>query len=226
MNGEKQPFVGRFNEAITDAEVLLWITRDSDCQRECMHTISAFRTQAANLKAEAVEAKDESVANLLLGYECVFNALSAEVNMYLLLKSGDPDSAWNSLVTAQMSIADALRSHSAFSHLTHKLKHLDAIEYVVFPPQVFMSSGMIVKCQNCSICGKEYEDCDHLIGKPYLGEICSVVVQDCKFEHVAIVDDPADKRCRVQSFSTDKGRRNRMTWRIEPNDDQQSSPDP
>lgn len=225
MNDEEQPFVGPFNEAIDEVEVFLWITRDSDLQRECIRTISALQSQAADLKKQAVEAKNESVANLLLGYERVFAALSAEINMYLLLKSGDPDSAWDSLVTVQMSIADALRAHSAFSYLTRKLRRLDAIEHIFFPPQVFVSTGMIVKRQNCSICSKEYEDCDHLIGRPYLGEICSVVVQDCEVDHVAVVDDPADKGCRALSFSTDEGMRNRMTWRVEPYDDQDPAPE-
>ena len=226
MNDEEQPFVDPFNDAIDQAEVLLWITRDSHYQRECIRTISALQNQAADLKKQAAEAKDESVANLLLGYQRVFGALSAEVDMYLLLKSGHPDSAWDSLVSAQMAIADALRAHSAFFHLTHKLRHLEALEHILFPPQVFVSTGMIVKRQDCSICGKEYEDCDHLIGKPYLGEVCNVVVRDCEIDHVAVVDDPADKRCRALSFSTDEGMRNRMTWRIEPYDDQNSPPDP
>lgn len=34
--------------------------------------------------------------------------------------------------------------------------------------------------------------------------------------HVAIVDYPADKKCRVVSFAAEGGKRNRMTWRIEP----------
>ena len=219
MNDEDQPFVRLFNAAIDQAEVHLWITRDSDLQRDCIRTIAGLQTQAADLKKQAAEAQDESVANLLLGYESVFTALAAEVDMYLLLKSERPDSAWDSLVSAQMAIADALRAHSAFSHLTRKLTNLEAIEHIFFPPQVFTSTGMIVKRQDCSICGKEYEDCDHLIGKPYLGEICHVVVRDCEIDHVAFVENPADKRCRALSFSTDEGMRNRMTWRIKPYDD-------
>ena len=219
MIDEKQPFVSPFNEAIANAEVYLCITRDSGCQRDCIQTISQLRSQAADPKVCAIKDQSESVANLLLGYECVFSALLAELEMWVLLKAENPDSAWDKLVAAQTAIVGALRAHAAFSHLGTKLEHLEEIERIVFPPQVFTSSGMIVKRQECSICGHDYEECEHLAGKPYWGEFCSIVVQDCELDHIAIVSDPADKRCRVMRFSAEGGTRNRMTWLVEPDEE-------
>ena len=42
-----------------------------------------------------------------------------------------------------------------------------------------------------------------------------IIVEDLEADHVALVDIPADKRCRVISFETKEGYRNRMTWKLE-----------
>lgn len=151
-----------------------------------------------------------------MGCECVTLALIAELKMWLLLKEENPDDAWDELINAQMAYVDAVRAHSGFNHLTQHSERLEAIEKLIFPPQVFVSSGIIVKNQECSICGKEYGDCDHLVGRPYMGKFCYIIARDMSLDHVAIVDHPADKRCRVKHFEVEGGTRNRMTWKIEP----------
>ena len=215
MKSEKLPFVDRFNETIDTAERLLWATRDSELQREAVHTIFGLQAEAVDLKEQAINNRNENVANLLLGYECVFEALTAELEMWILIKTGDPDAAWDRLVSAQMSLANAIRAHEAFSHLGPKCHQLEAVERIVFPPQVFVSTGMIVRRQECSICGREYEDCDHIVTEPHLGKFCTIIVRDFEPDHVAIVDNPADKRCRVLQVPTEQGMRNKMTWCIE-----------
>ena len=138
--------------------------------------------------------------------------------MWILLKEGRPDEAWDELVNAPDGVSNAIRAHNGFSHLDPHLQTLDAIEHLVFPPQVFMSVGMIVGSQICSICGSEYEDCEHIKGRPYMGRFCTVTLIPAKIDHVSIVEDPANKRCRALKFSVNGGDRNRMTWRVEPSD--------
>jgi len=215
MTKDVSPFVEEFNEAVKAAEVFLFIARDSVLQQETIDSLKQMLPRIASEKAKAVEAKNEGYANLLLGCECVTEALIAEINMWLLLKQEKPDAAWDQLIAAQMASVAAVRAHGGFSHLEHHNRRLEAIERLVFPPQVFVSSGMIVRRQECSICGMEYEDCDHLIGRPYLGKSCYIIAGDLELDHVSIVDQPADKRCRVQHFSVEGGDRNRMTWRVE-----------
>jgi len=175
-------------------------------------------TELENEKRAAVAARDEDFANLLLGYQCVATCLDAEITMWLLLKSAKPDEAWDSLVSAQMAAADAARAHPGFRHVLHQAERLEAIEKLVFPPQVFVSAGMVVQRQECSICGGEYGECGHLIGKPYWGEFCYTIARDIEFDHVAVVANPADKRCRILHFPVEGGERNRMTWKIEESD--------
>ncbi|QYJ91143.1 hypothetical protein [Shewanella halotolerans] len=219
MNNDISPFISTFNAKVKEAEIFLSIARDSTLQLGAIEILEAFRESIAAEMATAIENKSEDYANLLLGCTCVTTALVAELRMWLLLKENKPDAAWEELVTAQMATVDAVRAHSGFEHLAEHNRKLEAIERLVFPPQVFISSGMIVGKQECSICGAEYGDCDHLVRKPYMGQFCYIIAKDLSLDHVAIVEHPADKRCRVQHFDVEGGVRNRMTWKVEPKSD-------
>jgi hypothetical protein len=206
--------VAAFNAMVKEVEVLLSIARSGELQREACKTLDAQAEKLANEKAKAIAARDEDLANLLLGCQSVNTSLLAELRMYLLLKEEKPDDAWDQLVLAQDGAIDATRAHPGFAHLVQQSAKLEAIEHLVFPPQVFISSGFLAANQECSICSAEYGECDHLLGKPYMGKFCYILARNLSVDHVAIVDSPADKRCRVRSFSVEGGNRNRMTWLV------------
>ena len=142
--------------------------------------------------------------------------LRSEIRMWLLLKDEKPDEAWEELINAQTAAVAAARAHNAFSHLERRAEYLETIEATVFPPQVFVSAGVIVRYQECSICGNEYGECAHVAGRPYLGRFCSIIARDIAADHTAIVKSPADKGCRITHFDNGDGNRNRMTWELEP----------
>ena len=56
-----------------------------------------------------------------------------------------------------------------------------------------------------------------------MGEFCCVIVKDAHLDHVSVVENPANKCCRVTSFYVDGGSRNRMTWKIEKSDENTSA---
>jgi hypothetical protein len=205
-----------FNISVEGKANLSYIVRDSDLQRDALTELSALAAKVEDWKKQAISAQDENYANLFLGCECVIEALSAELNLWLQLKNGQPDDAWSSLVDAQMATRDAIRAHEGFSHLEARATRLVNIERVVFPDQVFLSMGLIVRRQECSICHAEYEGCNHVVGMPYMGKFCRCILLDIEPDHVAMVKDPANKRCRIVYFSAEGGKRNRMTWRVEP----------
>jgi hypothetical protein len=208
--------IAHFNASVENKANLTYIVRDSDLQRDALAELSMLAKEAEGWKRRAISEQDEDYANLFLGCECVIEALKAELTMWLQLKEGKPDDAWNSLVVAQMATRDAVRAHKGFSYLEGRAIRLVNIERVVFPEQVYFSAGLIVEHQECSICGAEYEDCNHLVGMPYMGEFCRCILRAFKADHVAMVKDPANKQCRVVSFNAEGGKRNRMTWRVEP----------
>ena len=137
--------------------------------------------------------------------------------MYLRLKKDKPDAAWSELVKAQDAFEAALRADEGFGEdVARQLSRLYTIERVVFPPQSFLGTGWIVKEEICSICGSEYEDCDHIKGRPYMGEFCVVHIRPYEVNHVAIVDRPASKHCRITHVKVSGGRENRLSLIVEP----------
>lgn len=216
MNKQDTDFIQEFNEIIKEAEVFRYITRSSELQRETTTSLGDLLARILQLKALAIEEQNEELANILLGYTCVVNVLVAEIEMCLLLKQDDPDKAWDQLIRAQKLCVAAARAHEGFDHLVAHHQRLELMEQLLFPQQVFLSAGLLIGWQECSICGSDYEDCDHLAGMPYMGEFCRIVARDAEPDHVAIVERPADKGCRVTEFNVEGGVRNRMTWRIQP----------
>ncbi len=219
MNDTLPPFVAKFNAAVKEAEVFLCVTRDSGLQRDACESLGDLLDRVVSEKARAIEEKDEDYANLLLGCGFVVDTLTSELQMWLALKNEEPDQAWDHLITAQNASRLAIRVHDGFRHLEQRRARLEAIERLVFPPQVFVSTGMVIKVLECSICGHEYEDCDHLAGRPYMGKLCYLIVREMDIDHVAFVERPADKRCRALGVKVEGGTRNRMTWRIEPDEE-------
>lgn len=210
------PFVEEFNSAMKEASVFLSIARCSELQQEAIESLKVIKSKASSLKSEAIAERNENHANVLLGYECDISSLIAELEMWILLKQENPDAAWDKLITAQMAVHAAVRAHVGFGDLIKRHKRLEEIEELIFPLQVFISPGMLVKSLKCSICGEEYEDCEHLVGKPYMGEFCQTISRGVEIDHLSFVDCPADKRCRIDTFQVEGGSRNQMTWRVTP----------
>lgn len=208
-----------FNEVIEKCEVMTFITRASNLQKKALVELKGLIRKVSKSKKIAIKAQNNDEANAYLSLECIALCLSCVIKMWLLLKEDKPDLAWIELINAQDHAISSYKAHAISSHIEGYIEHLYSIEKTVFPPQVFMSSGITAKEEECSICGECYEDCEHLIGKPYLGKFCHVVIKELSINEISIVNDPADKRCRVTHFSVPEGTKNRMTWSIEPNDD-------
>ena len=219
MTDAQLEFLEEYNEVISACGVLCFCTRDTGLQEEGCLRLEALRSRIENEKAKAIEAADDKFANDLLGCSCLASAMIAELRMWVLLKEQDPDRAWTQLVNAQHELADAMKASPGFSHLGDRIERLNSIEKTVFPPQIFFSAGMVVREEICSICGNDYEDCAHVKGKPYMGQLCTLRLIPLEVDHVAIVDEPANKHCRAYTRGEEAGFRNVMTWLVGPNQD-------
>jgi hypothetical protein len=204
--------IALFNEHANEAACLIFLARDRGLQEasrarmlEVEQTINAARLEAAS-------EGDERAANFLLGLQCAARGLASELQVYLLLKKEEPEAAWDALIDTQDALAGALRAGPDFGHLEKSARRARELEGYLFPPQMFLSAGMIVRKQVCTICGQDYSECDHIAGMPYCGEFCAVRLTEVEADHVAIVEEPANRRCRITSFSVPGGTRNRMTW--------------
>jgi hypothetical protein len=203
-----------FSQRVTAAENLLYLTRDAGLQRESLTELRIYYDEVESYRASAEAALAEHPANILLGFKSVVSALAEELNLYLFLKADQPDAAWDALIRAQAGVDAALRAHKSFAYLAAKVRRLRDLESCLFPPIQFLSAGLIVRRQECSICHDDYAACDHLAGRPYCGRFCYVVLRDVEPDHVALVEEPANRHCRVVAFSVPGGRKNVMTWRV------------
>lgn len=199
-------FRTKFLNQVRDCERFAFLCRSSKLQQEAASRLREFMVEVRELKVLAIAESNEDLSNELLGYECALNALAHELEMYISIKSDNPGEAWSHLINAQMATKHAVQSHQSAAHLEEVYAHrLHALEHLLFPKQMFASAGFIAEEDECSICGQVYGDCNHVKGRPYMGELCSRIIKRSKLLEVSLVTDPANKHCRVQSFTDDDG---------------------
>ncbi|MCI0485917.1 MAG: hypothetical protein L0229_04875 [Blastocatellia bacterium] len=214
MNENVQVFVEQFNESTIDCQKFCFMARGKEFQEEAVQKLVALKQQASDLKAELIASCDEQSANLLLSLEEAIEALCYELRMWIALKEDDPNSAWDCLISAQSAMLTAIQSHSAVSHLEGYVQRLHFLEKILFPPQTFLSPGIVIEESKCSICGEEYGECDHLKGKPYMGRICAKEITKAKIRECSLVEEPANRHARILRFTDGGITRDVMTWRI------------
>ncbi|MDB5584967.1 MAG: hypothetical protein JWR80_10143 [Bradyrhizobium sp.] len=206
-----------FDERLAEVACLLYLTRDIELQRAGEPILSALYDDAESMRLEMLAAGRMDEALRALGTRYLMDAFRAELRMYVLLKEGDPDHAWDQLVHAETAYIHAARAHRAIeAQIAEYVTRLARLEQDAFPAQVFMSAGLIVRRQQCSVCGGDYQVCEHIVGEIYDAEFCHIRLMDVTADHFAIVEQPANKMCRITHFSTAGGKRNRMTWAVTP----------
>lgn len=210
--------LAEYDSVAHEAQTLTFLARASELQREAIEKIDQFMPKLAECKRAAVQTSDELAANTVLWMELALTGVRAELSMWLKLKSEEPEEAWDDLIRAQSRIEAASRVRrqlgqdaTRFDNLLHKLL---VVERALFPPQMFNSVGGVGQ-RECSICGGDYSECGHIVGRAYMGEMCHTVLRNLQVHEVSIVDNPANKRCRITHFSDNGLMRNKMTWRLE-----------
>ena len=213
---EVKAFQEEFRETTNECQKFCYMSRAKEYQVQAREKLKALETKAIKLKQKAITTKFEDAANALLCFEKMTSAIINELDMWIALKDDEPGAAWDFLVNAQMAIISAMQAHSIASNLDSYAEHLSLLEHLLFPAQMFFSPGLIIREARCSICGQEYGECDHAVGKPYMGEICSRLIIHADMEEGSIVDKPANKHARIISFTDQGVHRDFLTWRVIP----------
>lgn len=73
----------------------------------------------------------------------------------------------------------------------------DFVEKIISGELRGLSPEIMVRKFKCSICQKNFEDCDHKIGQKYGDKTCAGMGQDITFIGGALVPVPKDPRCRI-----------------------------
>ncbi|WP_276300763.1 hypothetical protein [Halorussus lipolyticus] len=139
-------------------------------------------------------------ANRILSIELTLECWKHELTMWNDLREEQWESAWENMVRAQLNAQRAVQADKLGEKFGMKNYHkrLNSVETLLFPDQLFTSPGMKTGTAICSICDSEYSECSHIKNRAYNGEICFTEITDItEVDHIAIVEDPANKLQRI-----------------------------
>jgi hypothetical protein len=208
-------FQDEFQEIASECRKFFFMTRAKELQIEARDRLKTFEPKAEVLKEKAIALESEDAANAMLCYEELISAFVNELSMWIALKDDDTALAWDCLVNTQTAISLAMQAHSIASNMQEYVEHLSLAEQVLFPPQLFFSPGMIIREARCSICDEEYGECNHVVGRPYMGQLCIRDIVEAEIEEASLVEKPANKKARGIYYTDTKGvRRDFLTWRV------------
>jgi len=205
-----------YTTVVAEAGKFGYLVRDTDLQQEQVDILLRLKNRIKAFKYGAIKAGDEEAANTLFHLQCGLNAQISFLTMWILLKKSDYYAAWDTLIDAEEYISMAMRAANGGFGLEEFLDRLRRVEDVVFPGyRIYSSCGAIIRGGQCTICGKPFNGCDHIEGVVYWGRLCVRVKWEVvELNHVAVVEEPRDRRCVIMELTTDDGwYRDYMTWR-------------
>jgi hypothetical protein len=174
----------------------------SELQADGINRLAALHEQVGKLWGRSrTRRRDDDAA---LAFACLrfIGGTASLLRMWLWIKQDDMAAAWDSLVDAQDEIECGLRfldwpeMHNAYGVLL-------MLEKGLFPRQQFVSPSLVFEYALCTICGGVYGDCGHVVGRLYAGQMCSMSPKNfTTFDHVAFVEHPYDKGCRVTEMQS------------------------
>lgn len=166
------------------------------------------------MKQKFIQRQLENEANLVYCIENSLLSIQYELQMLVNIKEDKMNEAWGNLVNAQVTYGTVVSNYPfEFESDNGYLERLASYEKLLFPNLFFQSVGGIIKKSHCSICEEKYGKCDHLKGKLYNGELCCRIISEIKLEEVSLVDNPANKHCRVITFEVGGKKIDIMTLR-------------
>jgi len=199
LESEMNDLIADCNDRVNAAYQFCYPVRDAALQRQAAADLDAYLEVLGRAKADCQAAQRSDAANVALGMHCFALSVRCFLQMWIELRDDDPGSAWDSLVNSQVNARMAMRISQSFAEqLEGLVRRLDAVEQVVFPAIQFVSPSMVVSGTKCSLCNAAFHECSHVSGLAYNGEFCVEVVDGIKsVDHIALVEHPRDKRCRL-----------------------------
>lgn len=193
-----------FNKVIAVAQNKSIFARGIEIQKEEIEFLEKYKNKLSLLKTIFIENQLEYESNLVFCFEESIRTIQLELTMIVNLKEDRMGIAWDNLVDAQVSASNVVSNHPQGQDLEGYLDKLRSYEIILFPKMMFASIGGIIKRSECSICNDNYGKCNHIKGKVYMGEMCCRVVTEMIAEEFSIVENPANKHCRILTIDTVK----------------------
>lgn len=160
-----------------------------------------FIEDIKKVKYEAIENNNVFVADQLFHMQCVLNSLASSFKIWILIDKKEFKNAWDSLISAQdyLNIAKKINKYEGLNNLE---EHLNSIENSLFPKRkYYLSAAFTSTIGKCSICQEDFDDCIHIENNVYCGQLCyRTNIEHITGNHVALVENPKDRRCIVTSY--------------------------
>lgn len=197
----------KYNKLLEESRKLDFIVRDKDLQEVQVKKLDEFRRYLKSYKQQAVQRSNEELANTFFHLQCLINAQMSSLQIWISIKDGKNQKAWNHLIDAQEYLVYAIQTsdgHDVLNEFTTKLAYVERLIFPGFP--VYSSLGLIFTGGVCSICEKPIEDCEHIEGRIYWGKVCQRIrIEKVDIDHSSVVSNPKDRRCIITEFGADDG---------------------
>jgi len=142
----------------------------------------------------------ESVKNDIFISEQFIKLLLHVAKYWLAITNQKFSNSWLVL----QDVLDYLRSIKKFHEKRNLVVNFIEKQFIAlessYPYQLFSSTGIVVDYYKCSVCGNDIDSfgCEHLKGELYNGEVAyGIANKILHFDHVALVENPLDKRCAI-----------------------------
>jgi len=212
-----EEYMKNYDDFIDSCAKFNFYTRSKEVQIQKTTEIDQFLMGLKKNKANAVRDGNEKIANLFFHMQCMLNAVKSALLCWINIKEMKYRESWDCLVDAQEYVFVALQI-SDYPGVRNIETMLQSMEKCLFPGwSYFMSPGIIETVGDCSICGKNMSECEHIEGKVYWGALCERVnTKQIAINHVAFVESPKDKRCIIEEIADEESgfMRDYFTWEL------------
>ena len=198
------PLMDEFNEIAHIAHRKAFMSIGIEIQQDEISSLESHISRLIDIKADFIAKQMEPEASLVFCIVGTLKAVQNELQMLLNFKSDQMALAWGNLVFAQTVLGPVIRNYPLENtgSIEGYLQKLVGYEKLLFPPMDFFSAGYIIRKSQCSICKQDSEDCDHLKGRLYMGELCYRIIVEADLLEGSSVSNPANKLCRVIAMET------------------------
>jgi len=164
--------------------------------------LSAWKNRIERTRQRS-ECQPDSFFDDLYVLERGIDLLEAYARTWRLITHSQFTASWDALQDA-LDLLRLIKRFSAIdvSFFEDQLTELER----AYPYKVFFSLGALVARFECTLCGGDIDslDCPHRRGNLYRGRMAMAVAKDMvEFDHIAIVEQPRDKRCVVSYENSD-----------------------
>ena len=159
---------------------------------------SAFWENLCQLKGQAVADDDQMMAKTIWCLETIGRIQDHFVSAFLQIRIDEFKDAWDQLERCQVETGSLDRQFSDEGEeygIEHARFHTKQFQEL-YPFEIGLSPGYLVKEARCSICHKELSlrgGCDHKRGEIYDGKMCGREITKLEVLHVSLTDKPANK---------------------------------